>query len=89
MRITFTCLISFAVTFGIAVAAFVPGCATPSILGGPTGPADCPNGTIFSDGGSECCPSGAIVTPYGKCEADPPAPSPTWSAGRHAADAGG
>lgn len=61
-------------------------CAPLAILGGPTGPVNCPNGRDYGDAGT-CCPPGFAVSPYGKCESNE-APMPTaWGARR--SDAGG
>ncbi len=46
-----------------------------AILGGPSGPANCPNGVDFGPH-HDCCPAGFAVDPYGKCEADPSAAGP-------------
>jgi hypothetical protein len=57
-----------------------------AILGGPSGPKNCPNGVDYGDAGT-CCPDGFSVNDYGKCEATP-APVETQWAARRAPDAG-
>lgn len=69
----------------IEMLVLVTGCHAPAILGGPSGPKNCPNGSDNDAG--VCCPDGFSWTNYGHCEADPPEPSPEWSK-RRRTDAG-
>lgn len=67
--------------------ALLAACAAPAILGGPTGPSWCPNGTVYGPNRDLCCPDGYALNGYGKCEATPAPVSTTWL-GRHHGDAG-
>lgn len=80
----------FAVFVSLGSAFAILSCVPPAIVGGPTGPAWCPNGTVYGDAGDMCCPAGAAVDQYGVCEDMPSPVEPSWQdlAKRNRADAG-
>jgi|HubBroStandDraft_4_1064222.scaffolds.fasta_scaffold532421_2 hypothetical protein len=72
-------LIFWSYGFWLAAAIFSAGCTAPAILGGPTGPKWCPNGTVYGPRKDQCCPDGFGIDDYGKCQATPTPPEKSWT----------